>query len=281
MKKIIKLTGLIAIIVFSFFYTDKVVDVIRENDSLMIELENVKDEYKIKAINGTIEGNTIIPGLNGRSINIEKSYKKMHEKGIFDKELIQYDKITHKISITNNKDKFIISGNKQKNMVSLIFILENDKYLERIEDIATSKEITINYFVTYEYLVDNSTLITKMTNREFYNYGSSGEYTPDNLIFANNLLSRITDNEAIYCITKTKDENITKLCSENNLYTIKPNIIVKSDPYNEIKKKLEPGSIILMDMTNDTAVELGIIIDYIRGKGLNITSLSNHLSEEL
>ena len=34
--------------------------------------------------------------------------------------------------------------------------------------------------------------------------------------------------------------------------------------YNEIKKKLENGSIILMNMNNDTAVELGIIIDYIR-----------------
>ena len=36
-----------------------------------------------------------------------------------------------------------------------------------------------------------------------------------------------------------------------------------------------------MEMNNDSSVELGIIIDYIRGKGLNITSLSNHLSEEL
>lgn len=281
MKKILKLTGLVALIVFSFFYTDKVVDVIRENDSLMIELENVKDDYKIDAINGILKNNTIIPGINGREIDIEKSYKKMHEKGIFDEELIQYDKIIPKISVTNNKDKFIISGNKQKNMVSIVFILESDKYLERIEDIATSKEIAINYFVTYEYLVNNSTLITKMTNREFYNYGDFGKYTPDNLIFSNNLLSRITNNEAVYCLTRNRDKSVVKLCSENNFYTISPNIIVKNDPYNEIKKKLESGSIILMNMNNDASVELGIIIDYIRGKGLNIVGLSEHLSEEL
>ena len=281
MKKIIKLTGLIALIAFSFFYTDKVVEVVRENDSLMIQLEEIKEEYKIDPTNGIIKNDTIIPGINGRSINIEKSYKKMREKGNFDKELIQYDKLTPKISITNNKDKYIISGNITKNMVSIIFILDNDKYLKRIEDIATSKEVIINYFVTYEYLVNNSTSITKMSNREFYNYGDEGQYTPDNLIFANNLITRITNNEAIYCLTDKKDQSILKLCSENNLYTINPNIVVKNDPYSEIKKNLESGSIIMMNMNNDTSVELGIIIDYIRGKGFNITGLSNLLSEEL
>ena len=35
-----------------------------------------------------------------------------------------------------------------------------------------------------------------LTNKEVYNYGNLGEYSPDNLIFANNLISRITKNEA-------------------------------------------------------------------------------------
>ena len=91
MKKIIKLTGLIVLIVFSFFYTDKVVEVIRENDNLMLELKKVKDLYKVDAVNATINNNTIIPGLNGRSINVEKSYKRMREIGIFDNSLIEYE----------------------------------------------------------------------------------------------------------------------------------------------------------------------------------------------
>ena len=57
----------------------------------------------------------------------------------------------------------------------------------------------------------------------------------------------------------------------NNAFVIK----------STIKKKLESGSIIMMKMNNDTSVELGITIDYIRGKGFNITGLSNLLSEEL
>ena len=84
MKRIIKFTGLLTLILFSFFYTDKVVEVIRENDKLMIELEQVSDNYKVNAINGIISGDTIKPGINGKKVNIEKSYKQMKEKGIFD-----------------------------------------------------------------------------------------------------------------------------------------------------------------------------------------------------
>ena len=281
MKKIIKLTGLIVLIVFSFFYTDKVVEVIRENDNLMLELKKVKDLYKVDAVNATINKNTIIPGLNGRSINVEKSYKRMREIGIFDNSLIEYDIIKPKVSLEDNKDKFITSGNNNKQMVSIIFILEDDKYLERLEDIAISKEFFVNYFVSYDYLVSNSTIIANMKNREIYNYGDNGKYTPDYLIFANNLISRITKNNAIYCLSSKRSSSTIKLCSDNELYTISPNIVVENNPYSEVKDKVSSGSIILMNMNNDTITEIGIIVDYIRGKGLKIGALSSLLSENL
>lgn len=281
MKKIIKLTGLVAIIVFSFFYTDKVVEVVREKDSLMIKLESVKDLYKVEAEEAKINKDTIIPGINGRDINIEKSYKKMRELGIFNKDLIDYNITTPKEKLTDNKDKYIISGNSRKQMVSIVFIVDSNKYLEEVEDIANSKEVILNYFVTYEYLLNNSTKITKLTNREIYNYGASGNYTPDNLIFANNFISRITKNNAIYCLTKNKDKKLIDLCSNNELYTIYPNIIIDNNPYSEVKEQLKSGSIILMELNNNTKTELGIIIDYIRGKGLKIGGLSSLINEEL
>ena len=281
MKNIIKLTGLFVLIVFSFFYTDKVVNVIRETDPLMNEIEEVVNLYKVDYVDGVIKDNTIVPGLNGREVNVEKSYKRMREVGGFDKNMIEYDVITPKVSISNNKDKFIRRGNNNKQMVSIVFILDDDKYLDRLENIAVSKEVIINYFVTYDYLVSNSTTITKMVNREIYNYGDLGEYTPDNILFANNLISRITNNEAIYCLSNNKNDKVIKLCSSNNLYTIYPSIIVGNNPYNEVKSEVSSGSIILMEMNNDTVTEIGIIIDYIRGKGLKIGGLSSLLSEEL
>ena len=55
MKNIIKLTGLVTLILFSFFYTDKVIEVIREEDSIMIELKEMElkpstlDEFEKRA----------------------------------------------------------------------------------------------------------------------------------------------------------------------------------------------------------------------------------------
>lgn len=281
MKNIIKLIGLVTLIGFSFFYTDKVIEVIREEDEIMIELNNIKDLYQVEPIDATITGNTIIPGLNGREINIEKSYKQMKNSGLFNKNLIVYDSINPNISLRNNNDKFIIHGQNNKQMVSIIFVLYSDKYLSQIEEILTTKEVTANYFVTYEYLVNNSTQIKKMTNREFYSYGSNGEYTPDNLLFSNNLISRITSTNAIYCLAPNMEKEILNLCSENNLYTITPNIIGENSPYNSIKTNLNSGSIVLLSMNNETTKELATIIDYIKGKGLKISGLSTLLSEEL
>ncbi len=279
MKKIIKLIGLTILILFSFFYTDKVTNVIKENDSLMHKIKQEKDNYRIKPIEGIITNSTIIPGINGRSINIDKSYKKMREKGIFDKDLIEYNILKPKNSIKDNIDKYIINGNKYKNMVSIILILNNNKYINKIENTIINKNITINYFVDYNYLINNSPQVKELINSEIYNYGNNGEYTPDNILFANNLISRIRNNEAIYCLVNYKDSNTLKLCSNNSLYTIIPSIIIENNLYNQIKKELKNGSIILINSNNNNVTELNIAINYIKGKGLKIVGLSELLSE--
>ena len=65
----------------------------------------------------------------------------------------------------------------------------------------------------------------------------------------------------------------------NNLYTIIPSIIIDKDSYKTIKNNLSSGSIILLETNNDNVTELGILIDYIKGKGLLPTGLSKLLTE--
>ena len=50
-------------------------------------------------------------------------------------------------------------------------------------------------------------------------------------------------------------EDIIKLCSNNNLYTITPSIVVKKDFYKTIKENLSSGSIILIDINNSIVAE--------------------------
>lgn len=279
MKNVMKMVGLFVLIGFSFFYTDKVIEVIKEEDKIMIELTSVVDVYRVLPVNATVLGNTIVPGLSGRSINIDKSYNRMKSSGIFNKNLIVYDNVSPKVSIHNNKDKFIVRGNNNKQMVSILFILDDDKYFDEINKVVNEKEVNVNYFVSYSYLINNSTMIKEVINNEFYSYGDNGIYTPDNLLFSNNLISRIRGLEAKYCLTSTMDREVLSLCSKNNLYTIIPTIVINNNPYNLVKNNLSSGSIILLDMNQETVNELGTIIDYIRGKGFKIEGLSKFLSE--
>ena len=281
MKNIIKLTGLITLIVFSFFYTDKVIEVIREEDSIMIKLKELQEQEKIDAINASIVSNTIIPGLNGKTINLDKSYKEMKKIGTINNNMLIYDTIKPTISITNNKDKFIIKGNSNKQLISIIFILNNDKYLDELEEIITKRNIIINYFIDYNYLINNTTKIKKMKNIEFYSYGNDGVYALDNLLFSNNLITRISNNEANLCLDSTMSNKIIKLCSDNNLYTITPNIVADKNIYKTITESLTSGSIILISLNKDNINKLNTLIDYIEGKGLKIEGLSKLITEEL
>jgi len=281
MKNVIKLTGLVTLILFSFFYSDKVMEVIREEDSIMIELKEMEDLYRVEAIDASVVSNTIIPGVNGRSINLDKSYKEMKSIGVVNNNMLVYDTIKPTISITNNRDKFIIKGNSNKQIVSLVFLLDSDKYLSELEEIVSDKGIVVNYFVDYDYLVNNTTKIKGMSDREFYSYGSDGEYTPDNLLFSNNLITRISNNEANLCLDSTMSNDVIKLCSENNLYTITPSIVAFEDAYKTIKENVSSGSIILIDINKENINNLSTIIDYILGKGLKIEGLSSLITEEL
>ena len=279
MKKIMKLIGLLTLIIFSFFYTDKVIEVIREEDEIMIKIKAEQEKYYIKPINATTVGDTIIPGIQGRKVDVESSYKKMKEQGIYNPNLLIYETIDPKLRLETQKEKYIISGNPQKLMVSLLFPLTNNRYFESFDKILTTKNIPGNFFVDYTYLISNSTLLKEKSHHEFYSYGQNGEYSPDTLLFSNNLISRITKNNAIYCLTIAPKEETLNLCSKNNLYTLTPNIIGNKNPYQNIKTYLTSGSMIFLEMNKETLSELPTIIDYIKGKGYQITVLSKLLSE--
>ena len=279
LKKLIQFVGLCCFIFFCFFYTDRVMDVLREEDRIMVELKNIFDVVHMDAVDAVIINDTIIPGINGRTINMDKSYKAMKRAGFFSQDKIVYDVLQPDVSAVYHKDKYLIMGNEKRKIVSIIFLVDDNQYFDKIEKIADSKNVVINYFVNYDYLVSHSTFIKKMNNREFYSYGDNGHYTPDNLLFSNNLISRISDNEANICMCLKKSKDVIDLCYKNDLYTIIPNIIVLNKPYDTVKSYLTNGSMILFYMKQDVVSEFSTIIEYIIGKGFKIVGLSELISE--
>lgn len=270
--KFIKFLGLICLICFTFIYTEKVIDVSIQQDEIMIKLKNIQNEYTINPKDATINDDTIIPGNIGKELDIDTSYKEMKKIGYFEESLLVYKDIYPEISIYNNYNKYIINGNTTNKSVALIYIINNDKTLDNILNIIQNKNTKINFFIDSPFLNNNIHVIDKIKNYEIYNYGSKGTYTKDNLIITNNIINNKSNNSSTYCLFLTKDHNSLNNCANNKMLSIMPSI---NGTYSDIKKNLTNGSIILINNTQ----ELSNIIDYIKNKGYEITSLSNIIKE--
>lgn len=236
---------------------------INKKDPLMNKIETIKEKYEIKPVNAVLNEDTIVPGISGRQIDVLKSYEEMKSSGIFREELLVYKSLYPSSLLSNNKDKYIIKGNNNKNKVSLLLIL-NVKDIEKI----TNNNLTL--FLNHKDI--NIENINKLKTNEIYTYGNNGIYTKESLTNDNSIINRISNNTSKYCLSKEKNKNILEICSQNNMYTILPNII---GDYEDIKKEITNGSIILLNNTNN----LNIIIKYINSKGYQITPLSNLLKE--
>ena len=117
MKRFFQAIGIISLLCFSFIYTEKTVTVVKEFDDIMVQIKEQNDSYKVEAIDATVTSNTIIPGLSGSEIDIDKSYSKMKRYGKYNDKLLEYKNVKPNISLQNNINKYVIKGNKNKNMI--------------------------------------------------------------------------------------------------------------------------------------------------------------------
>lgn len=269
--KFIKFIGLICLICFTFIYTEKIIDISINQDEIMIKLKEIENTYNINPINAVITENTIIPGNTGKYIDIDSSYKKMKKIGLFEETLITYKDIYPEISIYNNYDKYIINGNTLNKEVALIYIINNNT-LDDVLNIIKYKNTKLTFFIDSSNLSNNIDIIYKLNNYEIYNYGNNGKYTKDNIIITNNIINNKANNKSTFCLFLNQDDNSLNNCKEHKMLSIIPSI---NGNYNNVKKELKNGSIILINNTK----ELSLIIDYIKNKGYTITSLSKAVKE--
>ncbi len=69
MKKFYHVTIALTLTLLSFFYTDKVIDFIRETDPIMKNIKKSNSLYNISATNAKVDDNTIIPGVSGKIVD--------------------------------------------------------------------------------------------------------------------------------------------------------------------------------------------------------------------
>lgn len=281
MKKedFVKGIGAILLLLFSFYYTDKVIDIVRNSDPIMREIKENDTKYTKKAVNAKIKENTIIPGVSGKVVDYDKSYQKMKEYGSYNESLTVFKEEAPTVSIDDYYDKFIQSGNDLYNRVALIFPVSTDSDITEIVKTLNDKSVTATFFLDGLYVENNMDFVSTLTNFELEVLSYDNKY--EQIYFTNSLntLKSITNTPKKYCYASYDSKEVLELCSNLSLHTVLPTIKVGNYPFSEIKKKLGNGAIISMPINASTKIELPVVIDYIKQKGYELVSLDLLLSE--
>ncbi len=271
-KKVFQVTGLLALTCISFMYTEKAMIVVREQDPLMIELMEKKESHSIPAINAYIDGNDIIPGYEGIEVDIELSYEKMKKYGLYNENMLIFKNVSPEQSINKIYNKYIVAGNKSKNMVSLVFNISKNDDIRKIKEILRKNNVVATFFFDKEYIEKNKEIIDELVS--LGNEVGHKNYSNDEaMIYSNRLL----DKKQSYCYLEKYNEDMIKLCNNYSMHAVKPTIVNDSI---SLKKNLSSGSIIGMKASKQINNELDHIIIYIKQKGLTLATLSDHLNEK-
>lgn len=274
LKKFLKISAVLLLVGFSFFYTEKVTIIARNSDPIMRAIKKEEKDKKISNVNPVINKDEYIMGINGCEIDVDKSYSKMRSVGEFKEELIVMKETSNDKDLT---DKYVIGGNNKEKNLSLIFIVNKD-IDSKLTDYINKKNIKVNYFIDGKYLEENMITVKFLSeNSNIYYLGENEEYSEENMLYHNNLISMNGSNEPKYCFTSDKDNNILKMCNDYDMITIKSDII-KNNIYKNVKDKLNNGVIFAID--SDNIDEIKVSINYILSKGYNIVSLEDLLSEK-
>lgn len=281
MKKIFQIVGIFTLMIGSFVLTSEVKTASKETDELLNEIKSKKDGYKENAIESYIDDDTIIPGLNGREVDVERSYAEMSKIGYFDDKLLVYKTLPLKNPLDKNKDKYIISLNNSKMDITLVFKIKDDDDITNIVKKLDEKSVKGTFFVTSSYLEKHHNQIIKLVQNghTIGNLSNNENYNDSDFVWMKTIITNIGNQKYNYCLLKEKNKKTIKMCALHDSYTILSSNIIKSNPLLNIKKSLKPGSIITIQMSNSLNSEIEAILNYTQSKGYTVRSLEEGLRE--
>lgn len=282
-KPYLTVIGICLLTVFSFYYTNKLIEFSKSKDPIMIEIMKNKDDYNKLSIDALINNNYITPGSEGLEVDVDKSYTKMKKLGKYNDNLYVYDVVKPTISIKDNYNKFVINGNITKKEVSLVFKAEDLKNIENINKILFNNNVSATFFIDGNIKDDDINILKILdeSNNYFGNLGYNKKYSVKTIKYTNALLDRIDDDNHNYCYVEKDDINVLKTCSEVKMYTIKPMVVSNIFPFTYIKQNLENGKIFSLDTNSYTLKQLDLIIKYVRQKGYDFVTLEEILNEKI
>lgn len=281
-KKITKVIGICILTCFSFYYTDKIIDVAKSKDSIMISIMKEEEKYEIPAVDAIMIDDYIISGISGKKVDVEKSYEKMKKLGEYNENLLVFMNENPKVSLCDNYDKFIIRGNSNKEQVAILINARDISNTKNIINILNENNIPASIYLDKSFIKENYQELEKLNRKNivFSNGGCNNNYEELCIKETNMLLKTFENYDDKFCYVTADDYDILENCKNNYMYTIKPLITDNVNPYVTIKNNLQTGNIYLLNDNIYTKKELSAILKYINQKGFEITTISDLLDEK-
>ena len=270
----------IALLIFSFFYTNKAVELVQNADPIMKEIKASSKKYEVLPKNALIVGNKIIPGQNGLEVDYQESYQKMKKYGSYNEVLTTMKEMKPAISVNDYYDKYVVTGNSEIKEVALIFKVDKTTDVSAISNMLKNKSVVATFFIDGAVLENNLQSILDLKDYEIELLSYNGSYEGDFFISAKKYLEDITKKEAKYCYLDYDKEEVINLCSSLKMHTIMPSIKVDKNAYSEIKEKLSNSAIIAIP-NNIPLTNVDIAIDYLQKRGYKFQTVDNLISESL
>ena len=280
LKRIYPVILTLLLIYFSFYYTNKVVGLIKSKDPIMVKIEKEKSNYEVKAVNAKVDSKNVIPGKNGKVVNESESFKKMKSYGEYNEELYVFDEVEPTVSMDDYYDKYINFGRNDSNKVSLVFKIEKNDSMDYALNILKDNNATATFFIDGIFLKNNKDIISKAIKNGNEIEVLSYDESYDKLYFEDSLhkLFDLTKNEPKFCYADYDRKEVLLLCDRLGLHTIIPTINTSINSFSLVKDKLQSGSIISLKANSNN---LNTIINYIKQRGYNLVTLENLLLEQL
>ena len=276
MKRVYPVILSCLLIAFSFYYTNKVAGIVRGKDPIMQSIKEEKANYEKKAINANVSGDNIIPGKNGKKVNIEASFQKMSQYGKYNDSLYVFDEVEPEVSINTYFDKYVESGREDSKDVALVFDILRFDNMDDVLSLLESNNVTATFFVDGLFMENNRSLLENVSKKGYeiellsYNGGYDKIYFESSL----HVLNDITKDRPKYCVAHYDKKEVLDICNSLSLHTVIPSVDTSNNSFGVVKNKLRGGSIIGL---SNSRVNLNTIINYIKQKGYNLVLSLIHI----
>ena len=281
MKKFLEAFLVIALVLFSFYYTEKAIVLLESNDPIMKEIKDKGGTLEEDALNAKIDGDYLIPGYNGLVIDLEESFTKMKGYGSYNDALLVFEEVKPTISIDDYYDKYISSGNGMSTSIALVFTVDDNSYVGNVLNVLKEMDVVGTFFIDGKFTDNNTSFVSQAVVNSNEVEVLSYDNAYDELLFKASIdkLKTLTSTTPKYCYATYDNEEVLNLCSKLSMHTIIPTIRLDNNIYSNLKGNLRSGSIISIKLTESNISELKVLINYIKQRGFNLVTLDTLLNE--